>query len=110
MKPFGMMPNRPGLPTGLPQMDLPLLLDMLGGPCGQEMAAGFHTGLRENEVLEGQANQYLGLQHYHQLCRDMSNNIPGYVFWQDQPPGNWNPQMPWEPVNVLLGTDQYLYH
>ena len=40
----------PGLPTGLPFLDFPYIVDMCGGPYSVEEGPGYLTGFREGQV------------------------------------------------------------
>ena len=95
--------------THFPRMDLADLHEFAAGSYLARLAPSYVSSFRHKELERNQA--YLNLANYHQNRRQLSQNIPGWMYDQVQPPTNWYGvwpgaaapnTIPWQPVRILV--------
>ena len=95
--------------TGFPLITPAELNEFCTGPYLSDLSRSYVSSIRFKE-LERNNLPYVNLANYHELRRQLSTNIEGWIFDQVQPPINWYgvwPGLnqanttPWQPVRIL---------
>jgi len=90
--------------TELPALTPEVLSGITLGPLSKDVTGGYLTSYHEQDVQILQHGNYVDPDTHHQQASQVPQNIPCYIFDQQNPPRNYDPVRfgPWESCQVLF--------